>query len=113
MRVRNRNNDRWDDAMREVRREYGVYWVLLYICIGVAMIVLLNSRLSRSFEDVVFCGGVGAMLTAWMFLRRQVKRKLTAERQNLCPKCGYDLRASLERCPECGAISPRAEIKFY
>ena len=43
-----------------------------------------------------------AALPAWWLRRRLADRRRRRELRGLCPTCGYDLRASPERCPECG-----------
>lgn len=41
----------------------------------------------------------------WLIRWTKARR---VRRRGLCPKCGYDLRESPERCPECGAAKPSA-----
>jgi hypothetical protein len=54
------------------------------------------------FLMLVLAAPVGLGQLAIPALRRRHRR-----RRGLCAKCGYDLRASPERCPECG--SPRRQ----
>ena len=47
-----------------------------------------------------------AMLPTWIVTAIVTWREWRKKRRSqagLCPDCGYDLRASPERCPECGA----------
>lgn len=50
-----------------------------------------------------------AIVTAiWPVLRlRQSFRRWSRSRRGLCEACGYDLRASGAKCPECGAANSR------
>lgn len=41
-----------------------------------------------------------SLLTAIVAVWRSLHRRVAA---NACPHCGYDLRATPQRCPECGA----------
>jgi hypothetical protein len=47
-----------------------------------------------------------------IFLARRathrVNRRLAG---GLCPNCGYDLRASKDRCPECGCAIEKQTVK--
>ena len=62
--------------------------------------------LKISFSQVM---GVTALPPGiWLILKaRQFRGSRIMQRRGLCPSCGYDLRASPERCPECGAAAPK------
>ena len=41
-----------------------------------------------------------------LLLLRATRRAFRDRAAGLCPACGYDLRATPERCPECGSVPP-------
>jgi hypothetical protein len=47
--------------------------------------------------------------TVWVVMR--TRRQQRRRRRGLCTVCGYDIRASFERCPECGTPAP-GEFKW-
>jgi hypothetical protein len=51
---------------------------------------------------------VGLFLIAPVARIAQMVRRRGRKGQGFCPTCGYDLRATPDRCPECGSKPPAA-----
>jgi predicted amidophosphoribosyltransferase len=50
------------------------------------------------------------VLPFWWIVGKGLRRK--RRREGCCPACGYDLRATPDRCPECGrAVNADAMIE--
>jgi hypothetical protein len=58
-----------------------------------------------TFPYWAMIGALGVPI-AWRVVK--VARRWQQYEQGLCPKCGYDLRATPDRCPECGSVFERA-----
>jgi hypothetical protein len=45
-----------------------------------------------------------SLLLVWLWVISVMKQRRLAHSDNHCRNCGYDLRATPDRCPECGLI---------
>jgi hypothetical protein len=84
--------------------------VFALLLVGGALLPLtcLTPLVSRSAGRALFAGyAVAGLLGLAVLLRsmRREGRRLASyddEIHGICPDCGYDLRATPDRCPECG-----------
>jgi hypothetical protein len=69
-------------------------------------------KYGETFEQWYAWTPIGALILlfaigpAWWLMRRRARLNRIASRSHFCGHCGYDLRATPDRCPECGTIPP-------
>jgi len=87
--------------------------VLIWVCLLVLVPTIVSAyssaeRRRAALSDYFVPGGIalllggGVTIFGWVASRRQTVEQRHAA--GCCLQCGYDLRESRERCPECGAV---------
>jgi hypothetical protein len=68
---------------------------------------VVGAPIERSFVQIPFWAAIAlaSILPAlWLVRRRRLTRRRRRADRGQCLACGYDLRQSPERCPECGLV---------
>jgi hypothetical protein len=59
------------------------------------------------FPWTTFAVVTGFWPLGWLDVRLRLRRRAARAKAGQCAQCGYDLRATPDRCPECGAMPIR------
>lgn len=97
------------DVLKRVTRIWLVGCVVLTILavVGIGIVLAKPSWQYHWALDWIW-NAVWILLSLFVILQLGRFQRLDRHKKGVCLKCGYDLRASKDRCPECGTpIHPR------
>src|SRR2546423_13930726 len=92
---------------------WAAYWCSLLIALALPFWDAVHNhspdthplQTDRLWLRLAFIFFIAANFAVFGTVAFRMRRVATRVRKGLCPVCGYDLRASMDRCPECGRPS--------
>ena len=95
---------------KPLRSRYGVYaGDPKYLLVRLGFGCFLPSRTGWILAFPIWAAtAVSSVLPALFFTSVWKRRSL--RQSGHCPRCGYDLRATPDRCPECGSVSAKTSL---
>lgn len=93
----------WSDRLLVLASPGSIFWCLVIV---ILKIYSYSPYRSWTLPVCVWISYLSPLVPVYRLLNRMLP---AAHRPGLCLTCGYDLRATPNRCPECGTVTKKIQ----